>query len=447
MSSKQGRHARAPQKETSRSKGKAAAKAATGTADEVETAARTKAAAEARAETPIETEISSASPSAAKRRPSFDLDLVSRYRGPIYGACILWIVLFHAQVDGANYLFGDETFSWLNFVLYRGNVGVDIFLFLSGISLYFSWHKNPNPRDYYTKRLVRLFVPVLIIDGWYWFIRCIIMGDYGGASGFIRRIALIALWTDGTGTTWFIELLLPLYLIYPLLYELIYHDDSAPKTALRSILLIATTYLVILSIRSDASEFYEMTEIALTRIPVFLLGCALGRTVYRSKKLPAWCGALPFVGVIFFFGVLRYGGLEKPWLRFFYLVGAVSLAYAFAIVFLGLDKLTAHIGKGWKSLVLRGLGHLGDASLEIYLATTVLNYVYRATPWYVEGDLARYLIAMALSTAVALVVSKWVVKPISKRLIAAAKKKPPEDEKPPEGKRTSEENQLETATT
>ena len=355
----------------------------------------------------------------------FSLDLVSRYRAPIYGICILWVVFFHGYaIDGVDYSFGNESLAWFASLMGRGNVGVDVFLFLSGISLYFSWSRNPDLRDYFTKRLVRLAVPLLVIDGLYWFVRCVVWGQLGGVSGFIRRIAMVSLWTDGTGSTWYVELQLVLYVAYPFVHEFLFRDGSAPRTALRAAALMAATYLVLLAFWDDAPALFNQVEIALTRIPVFLLGCAMGRAVYRGMRLPAWCGALPFVGVAAFFGVLGFVGLSKPWVRFFYLVGGVSFAYAFALLFAGFSALAARFGLRRGSLAVRGLSCVGGASLELYLSHIMVNQVYGFTPLYVAGSLGRYCVVAAISLVASLVASRFIVKPVSKRLLAAAKKIP-----------------------
>ena len=38
---------------------------------------------------------------------------------------------------------------WINVIFRRGNVGVDIFLLLSGIGLYYSYRKDDNIRRFY----------------------------------------------------------------------------------------------------------------------------------------------------------------------------------------------------------------------------------------------------------------------------------------------------------
>lgn len=60
---------------------------------------------------------------------------LSKYRSQIYALSILWIVIFHILET-----FSDKfQFNWLFAIVFNnGNIGVDIFLFLSGISMYYS---------------------------------------------------------------------------------------------------------------------------------------------------------------------------------------------------------------------------------------------------------------------------------------------------------------------
>ena len=57
---------------------------------------------------------------------------LSRYRGELMGIAMLFIILFHVYLPRQHAFFG----------LHRlGNVGVDMFFFLSGIGLWYSWSK------------------------------------------------------------------------------------------------------------------------------------------------------------------------------------------------------------------------------------------------------------------------------------------------------------------
>ena len=84
---------------------------------------------------------------------------VSRYRGELMGAAILFIILFHIPLPRSDTFFG----------LHRcGNIGVDMFLFLSGVGLWYSWVKNPSTSHFYKRRLLRIFPTWLVISSIYY---------------------------------------------------------------------------------------------------------------------------------------------------------------------------------------------------------------------------------------------------------------------------------------
>ena len=64
--------------------------------------------------------------------PDIELYNMSRFRGEQMGAAMLFVILFHVGLDRWDPMFGLRR---------MGNVGVDIFLFLSGIGLWYSWTK------------------------------------------------------------------------------------------------------------------------------------------------------------------------------------------------------------------------------------------------------------------------------------------------------------------
>ena len=69
---------------------------------------------------------------------------LSRYRGVLMGIAIIMIVLFHVALPRSSAFFGLKR---------MGNMGVDIFFFLSGIGLWFAWTKRPEVLHFYRRRL------------------------------------------------------------------------------------------------------------------------------------------------------------------------------------------------------------------------------------------------------------------------------------------------------
>ena len=85
-----------------------------------------------------------------------DIELanISRFRGELMGAAMLFIILFHVALPREDAFYGLRR---------MGNVGVDMFLFLSGIGLWFSWMKTPSARHFFIRRYLRIYPTWLII--------------------------------------------------------------------------------------------------------------------------------------------------------------------------------------------------------------------------------------------------------------------------------------------
>lgn len=348
-----------------------------------------------------------------KETKKLSLNIISKYRSPIYGFAILWIVFFHAfAINKIDYSFGIPALKFLK-IINAGNVGVDIFLFLSGICLYFSYYKNPNSYEFLKKRLIRIVLPVWIINGAYWFIRFVLI-QHGGLSAFVSRMLLLRFWETGDQAIWFVSCILVLYFLYPYIYQFLFQENSSNrKIIMRGILLMMLTYLAIISFSRVNSSLYNSVEIALTRFPVFIFGCIMGKFIFEDTKVPFYWHFIAILGVIVFFIICYLKPLSKMQMRFFYLVGGVSLAYTLAFLFSFIDSLC----KKYKSYFLRFLSKVGEFSLELYLSHIMINQVYQMLPFYEIGNFWKYLIVIGLSILVAWVaylfsnfIKKWIVR-------------------------------------
>ena len=99
--------------------------------------------------------------------PDIELYNMSRFRGEQMGAAMLFVILFHVGLDRWDPMFGLRR---------MGNVGVDIFLFLSGIGLWYSWtkmtEKGMATKDmllrFFKNRYVRIYPAWLIMASLYY---------------------------------------------------------------------------------------------------------------------------------------------------------------------------------------------------------------------------------------------------------------------------------------
>ena len=305
---------------------------------------------------------------AAAAPPIFNWGLVSKYRGELFGFAILWIMLLHSHEMNpiphnpyiSRYLLYD---SWVRI----GGTGVDVFLFLSGIGLFYAMGKKPGLLSFYGKRLKRILIPYLIIGTVYWWLRHYIF--LHTPERFWEDLSLVSFFTRGVVTFWYIVLILCLYLAAPLLLALF-------RTRLRTPILIVCFGLYLafncwLAAR-DPHRFHYL-EKATTRFFIFTLGCYFGQIVYEKRAMSRlWVlygilvmtchNLVPFV-VKLHAHFMPVKLSKRMW------CGAAALALC-ALLPILLELLQAE-------RLNRFLSYMGSISLELYLSHVALKNIVR----------------------------------------------------------------------
>ena len=143
-----------------------------------------------------------------------DIELanISRFRAQQMGVAMLIIILFHVGLPRFDPFFGLRR---------MGNIGVDIFLFLSGVGLWFSWMKTPSFRHFLMRRYLRVYPAWLLIACLYYIPR------FHGGDGFAWLDLVLDItinwdfWLHDELTFWYIPATMMLYLFAPAYMELI----------------------------------------------------------------------------------------------------------------------------------------------------------------------------------------------------------------------------------
>ena len=201
-------------------------------------------------------------------------NILSKYRSELMAVAILWIMTFHVVELKHNQL--PLVITDLYGVLFHGYIGVEIFLLLSGIGLYYSMQKDRDIWHFYKKRLNRLIVPYLTISILFFGYHDLVISNNGGE--FLKDLSMYSFWAEGDRAVWFIALLIPLYLMYPLVFKVVISNHFW----LKIIFLITLTYIGMMILKIEDSKAYMKIEIALTRIPIFFIGGGVGRLVYEK---------------------------------------------------------------------------------------------------------------------------------------------------------------------
>lgn len=321
---------------------------------------------------------------------------ISQIRNIIFGLATLLIIVFHSNklneassVDLVNRIF--------NIPLTYGSIGVDIFLLLSGVGLYFSFSSNEDVKEFYYRRAVRL-LPALLIVSLVFSIIGVILGEFNILQG-VLSVLLLSFWIYGDRTFWYFSLLLVLYAVYPIVYRIL------KKYKFRGLVfLILIWSLAIIGLFKLNHDAFLIYEIALTRVYVFLIGAWIGEYIKNKKELNYYVVLFSSVIMILLFSIIILLNSDRLnehvyILRLLYCPLSVALVIFLSIV----------IPKK-ESFINTVLIWYGGLSCEMYLLyerfirypfSIILNYFS-----FREFLYLYYLIAFILTSVFAYILSK-----------------------------------------
>ncbi len=296
--------------------------------------------------------------------------LFSKYRTELYGAATIMIMIFHSQVAFVLPQIIHNT------VIKHLNYGVDIFLLLSGMCLYFSFSKNNHYGSFIKKRCERTLVPYLIIGLFYWIWKYLI-ADFSildflyNASGLSLILVKSGnLLTLGETDIWYVSFIMIMYAVYPVIYNVLY-SVTPKKSKDNFAVMVLVAVAVVLFIKAYTPDTYTNSEVFLTRIPVFLIGCYLGKAVKEKQKFKIqdyilFFSYIPLKLIISF--VIKSN--DMIFHRYLGLFGAFFICFAVVFVLEALSNVKFIIKPAKKVLTF-----FGTLSLEIYMIHVMLYNV------------------------------------------------------------------------
>ena len=156
----------------------------------------------------------------------------SKYRTEFMGIAAIGIILCHAV--GRQVMLPNSVARILNL----GNLGVDLFLLLSGIGMYYSlaYKENNCLTLWYKKRFIRIWWPYFLCT----IPTYIIWGIVNEKSilEVLFQISTLSFWFNHEGV-WYIAMLIPLYLVTPYIDKLVKNNKN------RSLLLFVILVFII----------------------------------------------------------------------------------------------------------------------------------------------------------------------------------------------------------
>ena len=338
---------------------------------------------------------------------NIELADISRYRGELMGAAMLFIILFHVQLPRSDMFFGLRR---------MGNIGVDLFLFLSGIGLWFSWMKDREGENlrqktvgFYLRRLLRIYPTWLVMASLFY------VGDFMGAGKYSKNLADLLgdvlvnwdFWLHDELTFWYIPATMMLYLLAPPYMELIRRHP-----VYRWLPVVMVMWCVIVQWVTPIHQAVGHIEIFWSRVPIFFIGINMSEAVRGKQSVDGqaiWLILLMFgvaLSASIFLEQVRHGQFPLFVERMLYIPLTVTTV-------LLLNAVLRHTPQWFN----RALSFVGAVSLEIYLIHShfVLVHLERLGWSYWPKFFACLAITLPLAWLLNKVIG-LIVRPLEKRL-------------------------------
>lgn len=340
------------------------------------------------------------------KKGEFSLYNLSKYRNVLMGLQILLILVFHFTEDCKVHDIRYDGWIYI-FYNYIRSSGVDGFLFLSGLGLFFSLKKQPNRKVFYQKRWTKLFIPYTIVAIPVWFCIDMVIKKESFFS-FLIDFFFLSFFQNGQKLFWYVFMIAFCYLIFPYLFEVFEQASDQVTEYLRTIVLCLTVIVFTVMLQLYHNDLYQNISIALTRFPAFFIGIAVGKSTYEKRNMSIY---IPFVmlGV----SVLLLGPLEFYNKTIFGMItrGVLNISICLVLVVLLslIDKKNGRIINSLTKLFTNILGWFGKYTFELYLVHISIRRLMNTTG-FKTYRLSYECLMIVLSVIISIILNKLVNK-------------------------------------
>lgn len=189
-----------------------------------------------------------------------DISLLSRYRQELMGLAMLMVVFHHLTIPQCG--------SVMDFLHSNGGFGVDIFLLLSGMGLYYSTRKGLNLRTFLYIRLVRIFpLYILVVVS-----VALIKGQ--GVVDILYMASTLGYWLGKPCYDWFIPTIVVLYMLYPVFHWTTFGREHGVAIGVGVCVVMYAAFFLL-----PYGGNFQMWM----RWPTFFLGSVVGMVIFDGK--------------------------------------------------------------------------------------------------------------------------------------------------------------------
>lgn len=336
---------------------------------------------------------------------TIDLNVLSKYRTEMMGLSAILILICHAP--GNNVLLP----SVLKSLFSLGGLGVDVFLFLSGLGIWYSLDKFYT-KEYsqlttqrtklggviywYSKRYKRLILTYLLLAVPYYAIFCIVRNL--SFWKFLLYTSTLGFWTEHQGI-WFVDALIPLYALSPILYRILSNNKTSTIFAFFLILLCYLVCFIPNECADPKLSLLGNFQFVTVRIPSFIAGLWIARYVKSGKNVSIIAAVATNVVFLSLLCIVKVLHLPIA-TSFFAMVPLVCL-------------LTILCEMLSKSLLHNAVLFMGHISLESYMFNVTLHFFLPLINWKIAnvdigyGNYIPYLCVLIVGTVAAYALNRF----------------------------------------
>lgn len=282
------------------------------------------------------------------------INKISEFRIWLMTLAITFVVIYHYKcwVNGIPWYIG--------IILKYGYVGVDLFFFLSGFGLTYSYQRN-DIKTFYVHRIKKI-LPSYILYGFIYILHIYFRTNESLTfSQILYKLCCLEYIFEHKGVDWFINAILILYILFPFIFHLI--------KGLKELVIISCIPIIyIITLHTD---FYWTHLAMIHRIPMFLLGIYCGLNPNKDKNYIN----ITLLYIIYFTAAIIH---NKANMDFLYTTMITPLFVY--IITISINNFHTQYTKEHSkcSLLEKRIQRIGSNTLEIFLGTNLamLSYDY-----------------------------------------------------------------------
>lgn len=337
------------------------------------------------------------------------LKFISLYRQELMGLAILSVMYWHFVWAARQYTKASaEVMRSISFYgTIFGSLGVEIFVFLSGLGLYFSMARSPKVLPFYRKRFERIIIPYVFIVPM--LLALLSYLSKYSLTRYFSELTLISFCTRRSTILWYVAFCIVVYIFFPVIFKILQNKNGEKYCAALAVLLM----VLFICTAKIFPKFYHNVEIALGRIPLFVIGSIYGKKIYNNQNMNKfdWCFILSglivkliYILSFYFKSYHSYMPAKKifdsmrPFMRFIMGWSALSYILILACLFYLVRKTFLSKLFAW----------FGSMSLELYMSHMLVKQIFYKlgiAVWRVR----YYALAMLISIFISYIVHKATI--------------------------------------